>query len=103
MTLKPNHIQDETTSVGIRGECVVVLTHIPTRISVTAEVNPEGRFKTEDECKEFLLRRLTNEVMDFKVAEWHDAETDQAVYEYLGITYEQYAAWVEQREEENGE
>ncbi len=41
-----------------------------------------------------LVRELTRE-FDEAVGEWHDADTDLSVWEWLGITEESYTMFVE--------
>jgi hypothetical protein len=38
----------------------------------------------------------TDEIDDF-VDRWHTSDCEEALSSYLGMTYEEYAAWVEQR------
>lgn len=40
----------------------------------------------------------TNKSMDRLLEEWHNSDSSLPVHEYLGITLEQYAYWVETNE-----
>lgn len=100
MTLRAEHLIVHVNRSGIHGEYrEVKITHQPTGISVEGHASPDSHFKSELQLKEALLTELTDKVMDFKIAEWHESDSDQTVYEYLGIPWGQYATWMEQREE----
>ena len=59
----------------------------------------------EENKKEYLQRELENNKNQWRVAteeniddlldEWHESDSDLPVYEYLGISREKYAKWVE--------
>lgn len=36
---------------------------------------------------------LADEIEDF-VDAWHDSDSEQEIYEYLGMTFEEYSLWV---------
>ncbi|MGM0878883.1 MAG: hypothetical protein ACQEWV_30510 [Bacillota bacterium] len=37
---------------------------------------------------------LLEDIDDF-IDEWHESDSDEEVYEYLGMTFEEYSLWVE--------
>lgn len=41
---------------------------------------------------------VTEENIDQYIEEWHNSSTDLELHEYLGLTWEQYARWVEKGE-----
>jgi hypothetical protein len=38
---------------------------------------------------------VTNEEMDDMVDSWHESDGSQTIYEYMGMTREEYGYWVE--------
>lgn len=51
-------------------------------------------------CKKTYMDELLDgeaflEEIDDYIDEWHDSDTDQEIYEYLGMTEEEYGLWVE--------
>ncbi len=96
------NLNRETLSASIdklRDRYLLKITHDPTGITVEGVSGDDERFTNPNDLEDHLLQVLTDKVIEFKVKEWHDAETEQTVYEYLGVTWDQYAAWAEQREE----
>lgn len=38
--------------------------------------------------------KATKETIDDLISEWHDSETTLSLHEYLGLSVEEYATWV---------
>jgi hypothetical protein len=43
---------------------------------------------------DFLAGRVTAEQIDEYVEEWHSSDTGMGLHEYLGLTWDEYRAWV---------
>ena len=102
MTLKAEHIRVDISTIGgpvNNPDYEIKMTHMPTGISVSARCGQGYKYHSQLQAKSAMILALTDEVMERRIKEWHDADTSQQVHEYLGISWESYAAWVEDREE----
>jgi protein subunit release factor A len=103
MTLRPEHLRIDAYQPAIptthpNYAVRLRITHTPTGIVVEGEASETGKYKSQLQLREALLHELTNKVIEHKVNEWHESESSLTVYEYLGMTFEQYADWVNQHE-----
>ena len=50
------------------------------------------------ELKESDILKIDNKIDD-KIDEWHNGDSDVPLHEFLGMTFGEYAKWVELKEE----
>lgn len=43
----------------------------------------------------FSIGRVTIDDIDDYIDKWHNGDSRESVYDYLGLTWEQYAKWVD--------
>ena len=53
----------------------------------------------ENTDKKLIISDISGSVFDDKIDEWHNSDTPLSLYEYLGLTEEQFKIWLKTPDE----
>jgi len=58
-----------------------------------------NKSKIETQKQQLDIPAVSGSVFDDKIDEWHNSDTPLSLYEYLGLTEEQFKIWLKTPEE----